>query len=84
MDFDQFYSRDSEPHVLRDRTVLVVGAGAVGSNIATYLALMGLNVVVIDPDVLVEANLPRTKADPAYLGIAKGLAVGATIRGLVP
>lgn len=84
MDFDLFYSRDPEPHALRGRTVLIVGAGAVGSNIATYLALMGLNVVTLDPDLLTEPNLPRTKADPAYLGIPKGLAVAATIRGLVP
>jgi molybdopterin/thiamine biosynthesis adenylyltransferase len=83
IDFNQLYSRDPEPHALRGRTVLLVGAGAVGSNVATHLALMGLDVVVIDPELLMEANLPRTKADPSYVGISKGLAVAATIRGLV-
>ena len=85
LDFDSFHARNiAIAAMLQQRDILIAGAGAIGSTVAMNLALMGANVTTADPDALSIANLPRTKADPEYLGIAKGLAVAATIRGLVP
>jgi molybdopterin/thiamine biosynthesis adenylyltransferase len=83
--FEEFHARNLQvAQLLRLLTVLIVGAGAVGSHVATQLALMGVNVTILDPDVLATPNLARTRADREYLGGQKGSVVAATIRGLVP
>src|SRR5215467_1431570 len=83
--FEQFHARNlTVASELRQRSVFMAGGGAVGSNVATLLALMGASVSVCDPDPLAVHNLPRTRGDQAYLTVPKGLAIAATIRGLVP
>jgi molybdopterin/thiamine biosynthesis adenylyltransferase len=85
LDFASFHTRNlAIATLLQQQHVLIAGAGAIGSTVATCLALMGANVITADPDPLSTANLPRTRADHAYLGVPKGLAVAATIRGLTP
>lgn len=50
-----------QQEVVRDATVLVVGAGALGNEVLKNLALMGIgNVMVADFDTIEDANLSRS------------------------
>lgn len=50
---------ESLPNV-SGKTALVVGAGGLGSHVASQLVRMGINVMIVDHDVLEETNLHRT------------------------
>jgi molybdopterin/thiamine biosynthesis adenylyltransferase len=74
---DGLYDTD----LLRAKRVLVVGLGSGGSTVALELAKAGVTrFMLIDPDVLEEANLIRHECDDRYLGENKGVAVADLIR----
>ena len=71
---------------LREASVLVVGAGALGSPVATYLAGAGVGRLgIADPDVVELSNLPR---QPLHftpdLGVPKAESAAAKLRFLNP
>ena len=61
--------------------VVLVGAGAIGSHVATMLAREGLfQWTVIDPDVLLPHNVVRHTLPPGRVGTAKAIGVADQIR----
>lgn len=70
---------------LADKTVVVVGAGAVGAQIAQDLAQSGLGqLVIIDPDRVDVATGSRQVAAPASAGAPKAFEVAAAIGQMCP
>jgi adenylyltransferase/sulfurtransferase len=70
---------------VRDTSVLVLGAGGVGSWLAHALALMGVRqIVVVDPDVVEPANLTRQLYTADAVGTRKIEALGASLRAHRP
>ena len=66
---------------VRDTSVLILGAGGVGSWLAHALALMGVRqIVVVDPDVVEPANLTRQLYTADAVGTRKIEALGASLR----
>ncbi len=69
--------------VVKDATVMVVGAGALGNEVLKNLALMGIgNLLIVDFDTIEDSNLSRSvlfresdrgrhKADVAAEGVKK-------------
>jgi adenylyltransferase/sulfurtransferase len=50
-----------QQEVVRDATVLVIGAGALGNEVLKNLALMGIgNVMIVDFDTIEDSNLSRS------------------------
>ena len=65
---------------VRAMPVALVGAGAVGSHVATMLAREGLfRWTVIDPDVLLPHNVVRHTLPPGRVGTAKATGVASQI-----
>ncbi|HQT60677.1 MAG TPA: molybdopterin-synthase adenylyltransferase MoeB [Acidiphilium sp.] len=71
---------------LRAASVLIIGAGGLGSPAALYLAAAGVGrISIIDDDVLELSNLQRQIAHGvAFLGAPKVESAAATMRGLNP
>ncbi len=70
---------------VRDTSVLILGAGGVGSWLAHALALMGVRqIVVVDPDVVEPANLTRQLYTADAVGTRKIEALGASLRAHRP
>ncbi|MDD1724507.1 MAG: HesA/MoeB/ThiF family protein [Methanospirillum sp.] len=71
---------------LGDATVLIAGAGGLGSPVATYLALAGVGeLVIVDYDVIQESNLNRQFLHAtASVGLKKVYSAEATLRSLQP
>jgi len=71
---------------LRDASVLVVGAGALGSPVATYLTGAGVGRVgVVDSDEVEVSNLPRQWLHfTPDVGVAKAESAAAKLRFLNP
>jgi hypothetical protein len=67
-------------------TVVVIGAGALGNEVAKNLALAGVgHLVLCDPDVVSPSNLSRTVLfSPADVGSPKAAAAAAAVRRLAP
>ncbi|HET9895629.1 MAG TPA: ThiF family adenylyltransferase [Streptosporangiaceae bacterium] len=69
-----------------EATAIVIGAGAVGNEVAKNLALAGVGQLILcDPDVVATSNLSRTamlRADD--VGRFKAEAVAGALMGLVP
>ena len=66
---------------LKDRSVLLVGCGAVGSELAQRLTASGVGrLTVSDPDIFVEANLYRHMLSIAHLGQLKCNALAENLR----
>lgn len=59
----------------RNATVLVVGAGALGSKIALALVRFGYNVFVVDPDIVEAHNLPFQEFTSKDIGRPKAEAL---------
>lgn len=63
---------------LLDRTIVVIGCGAVGSHVIRYLSTLGVGQLrLIDQDVLRGANIHRHTLGSSYLGLNKahGMAI---------
>ncbi len=60
---------------LGDSLVLVLGCGALGSQVANNLARAGVNLRIVDRDVVEESNLHRTLFSQEDLGEAKAEAM---------
>ena len=71
---------------LKDAKVLIVGAGGLGSPVATYLALGGVGTIgVVDFDVVDLSNLQRQIAHSTNrIGISKTASAKETIAALNP
>ena len=71
---------------LREASVLVVGAGALGSPVASYLAGAGVGRLgIVDDDAVELSNLPRqTLHFTPDLGVAKAHSAAAKLRFLNP
>jgi len=71
---------------LEDATVLIAGAGGLGSPAATYLALAGVGeLIIVDDDVIQESNLNRQFLHAASsVGLQKVYSAQATLKGLAP
>jgi molybdopterin/thiamine biosynthesis adenylyltransferase len=67
-------------------TVIVVGVGALGNEVAKNLALAGVGrLVLCDPDVVTDSNLSRTVLfGPADVGQPKATVAAAALRALAP
>jgi len=70
---------------LRDASVLVVGAGALGSPVAAYLTGAGVGGGVVDSDEVEVSNLPRQWLHfTPDVGVAKAESAAAKLRFLNP
>lgn len=68
-----------------DKTVLVVGCGAIGSHTASLLALLGVgNLHVIDPEILESGNAHRHFLGVDMIGAKKASAVVARLAPAYP
>jgi molybdopterin/thiamine biosynthesis adenylyltransferase len=72
----------------RKLKIMVVGAGRAGSWLAYRLAECGIGseggLVIVDPDVVEESNLPDMHVPAGAVGWPKAEAVAATIMAMVP
>lgn len=83
--FMEFHARNTaEALALRGRQALIVGCGAVGSNVAALLARSGMDVAILDRDVLETENLHRHIASRRFVGEPKALATAKTLRAELP
>jgi hypothetical protein len=65
-------------------TVTLIGAGAIGSQVAMTAARMGVGQwTIVDPDHLMPHNLARHALGPEYVGWAKAEALATAIRDLL-
>ncbi|HPJ30370.1 MAG TPA: HesA/MoeB/ThiF family protein [Methanothrix sp.] len=71
---------------IKEATVLVVGAGGLGSSASVYLAAAGVGrIIVVDGDVVELSNLNRQILHwTGDLGRSKAVSAAETIRGLNP
>lgn len=77
---ERLLGEDTMQH-LRQKTVGIVGLGSGGGYVAVALAMSGIhNFILIDDDVLEDANIVRHVADSRYLGQPKTEAVADLIR----
>jgi adenylyltransferase/sulfurtransferase len=86
---EQFATADADADemlaTVRATTVLILGAGGVGSWLAHGLTLMGVRgLVVVDPDRVEAANLTRQLYPLDAVGSRKIEALGAALRRLRP
>jgi molybdopterin-synthase adenylyltransferase len=75
----------SQPR-LAAATVIVIGVGALGNEVAKNLALAGVGrLVLCDPDVVADSNLSRTVLfSQAAVGSPKAVAAASALRVLAP
>jgi molybdopterin/thiamine biosynthesis adenylyltransferase len=79
------YLRQPGMSKLADRHVLLVGAGALGSQIAAMLARAGVGALdIIDPDMLEAGNVVRHELTLREAGFPKAEALGAHVAALNP
>jgi hypothetical protein len=71
---------------LASATVVIIGVGALGNEVAKNLALAGVGrLVLCDPDVVSPSNLSRTVLfNGADVGAPKAVAAAAAVRRLAP
>jgi hypothetical protein len=87
LDRSQVHSRDVElaKHDLAAARVVVVGAGSLGSAVATQLARAGVgHLALVDPELLEDANLGRHALGMDDLGYFKAQALRDRLRRDVP
>jgi molybdopterin/thiamine biosynthesis adenylyltransferase len=73
------------PADLRRKTVLIAGAGNIGSHLAPLVAAAGVGAVrVADRDRVEAKNLGNQEYHPEDVGRAKAVAVAGRLRGLFP
>lgn len=67
-----------------DRAVTLIGAGALGSQLALCAARMGIGRwIVVDPDYLLPHNLSRHALQARHLGMAKATAIAGEIEAML-
>lgn len=77
---ERLLGEDAMQH-LRQQTVGVVGLGSGGGYVAVALAMSGIhNFILVDDDILEDANIVRHVADKRYLGQPKTKAVADLIK----
>jgi molybdopterin/thiamine biosynthesis adenylyltransferase len=82
--FARARERVDEP-LLREKLVLIVGVGSVGSQIAELLAKSGVGrLVLVDGEALDERNLLRHALTQGSVGVNKAVATAAMLRKEVP
>jgi molybdopterin/thiamine biosynthesis adenylyltransferase len=82
---DDLYLRQPGTRGLANRQVLLVGAGALGSQMGAMLARAGLGALdIIDPDVLDAGNVVRHELTLRDAGFPKAEALGAHLATLNP
>lgn len=82
---DQLAARGSFAPELRDRRVLLLGAGALGSVIGDILVRGGVtDVVIVDAGTLEAGNLVRHTLSVASVGTSKALALAARLNAVSP
>jgi molybdopterin/thiamine biosynthesis adenylyltransferase len=69
---------------LRSKTVTVLGAGNIGGQLAQHLVLLGITVVLVDRDVVTEANLGTQSFTEDQLGRSKAKARAERLAPLNP
>ena len=70
---------------LGDKTVVVVGCGSIGSQIARHLSLLGVGtLVLIDPETLEPDNIHRHALGLQYCGFRKARALKLTLEHNYP
>jgi molybdopterin/thiamine biosynthesis adenylyltransferase len=87
MDAAWVHGRDKDARVpqLRGKRVVVLGCGSVGAPVALALAQAGIGTLaLVDPDVLVTANLGRHPLGADALGSRKANALAGMIRSRLP
>jgi molybdopterin/thiamine biosynthesis adenylyltransferase len=74
------------PGQLRDSSVIVVGVGGLGTEVARLLAQAGVGrLVLCDPDVVESSNLSRGALyGPEHVGMPKVAAAGQALHALAP
>jgi molybdopterin-synthase adenylyltransferase len=61
VDYSKLSQTPFNSKLLRELAVIVVGAGALGNEVARILGLLGTGrVTVVDPDIVEASNLPRS------------------------
>lgn len=83
---EKFYGRAGQGQDIKaKKTVVIIGAGAIGSNLAYYLQLAGiLNFTIIDPEILEYENIGRHLANIDYVGHCKASTVNHILKTKFP
>lgn len=74
--------RDWNQKKLDNSTVLIAGAGAVGSHTATILARLGIKMIVVDNDILEEHNIGNQAYTRKHLGLSKVEALESIVKDI--
>jgi molybdopterin/thiamine biosynthesis adenylyltransferase len=79
------YTRQESLHIVQQQTVAIIGAGGIGSWLALYLGMAGINCLhLYDPDNVEEHNLNRLPVPPEAVGQNKAQAVRTEVLRLNP
>lgn len=82
---DQLRTRGQAEQALREKKVLVIGAGALGSAVANNLLRLGvLNLGIVDHDILKAGNLSRHVLGLVELGHNKAKALAIRLNASAP
>ena len=85
MDTDYLLTRGGASSDLYSKTVVVIGCGAVGSNIVDHLASLGVgHLRLIDNESLSADNLHRHKLGANYIGCNKALGLKSELAKRLP
>ena len=85
LDPDYLLPRSGASSQLQSKTVVVIGCGAVGSFLATHLALMGVGrLCLIDPECLTPSNIHRHTLGIDCVSINKALALKCALESRFP
>lgn len=82
---DKLFKRVSALRPLKDKHVVVVGLGTIGSQVALELAKAGVGkMTLVDPDIVDTGNVVRHICDLHHVGIPKVYAVEMVIKSRNP
>ena len=84
-DMKEITARGSLPGCIADRSVLLIGAGALGAPLAGLLVRAGIrSLVIVDEDILKIGNLTRHPLDTNHLSLPKANSLAAELRHVSP
>ncbi len=78
--FRHLLIKDWDQKKLDNTRVMIAGAGAIGSQLATILARLNISMVVVDNDKLEEHNIGNQVYTRKHLGLSKVEALRAIVR----